>query len=41
MEFLHKLRDEEKYETLAALTDQIRADVAEAREYFERPEAVA
>jgi riboflavin kinase/FMN adenylyltransferase len=35
VEFLHKLRDEEKYDTLAALTDQIRADVAQAKEYFE------
>ena len=41
VEFLHKLRDEEQYDTLAALTDQIRADVAQAREYFEKPEAVA
>jgi riboflavin kinase/FMN adenylyltransferase len=35
VEFLHKLRDEEKYDDLAALTDQIRADVAQAKEYFE------
>jgi riboflavin kinase/FMN adenylyltransferase len=35
VEFLHKLRDEEKYDTLDALTDQIRADVAQAKEYFE------
>jgi riboflavin kinase / FMN adenylyltransferase len=34
VEFLHKLRDEEKYETLDALTRQIRADVAQARDYF-------
>ena len=34
VEFLHKLRDEEKYGDLAALTKQIRADVAQAREYF-------
>jgi riboflavin kinase / FMN adenylyltransferase len=34
VEFLHKLRDEEKYDDLAALTQQIRADVAQAREYF-------
>jgi len=34
VEFLHKLRDEEKYASLDALTDQIRADVANAREYF-------
>ncbi len=34
VEFLHKLRAEEKYENLDALTRQIRADVAEARDYF-------
>ncbi len=34
VEFLHKLRDEEKYGNLDALTRQIRADVAQAREYF-------
>jgi riboflavin kinase/FMN adenylyltransferase len=34
VEFLHKLRDEEKYDDLAALTQQIRADVAQAREFF-------
>ncbi len=34
VEFLHKLRDEEKYDDLAALTQQIRADVAHAREFF-------
>ncbi len=34
VEFLHKLRDEEKYESVAALTRQISADVAQAREYF-------
>jgi riboflavin kinase/FMN adenylyltransferase len=34
VEFLHKLRDEEKYDDLTALTNQIRADVAQAREYF-------
>ena len=34
VEFLHKLRDEEKYDDLAALTHQIRADVANARDYF-------
>ncbi len=36
VEFLHKLRDEEKYDTLDALTQQIRADVAQARDYFAR-----
>jgi riboflavin kinase/FMN adenylyltransferase len=34
VEFLHKLRDEEKYDDLDALTQQIRADVAQAREFF-------
>jgi len=34
VEFLHKLRDEERYADLDALTRQIRADVALAREYF-------
>ena len=36
VEFLHKLRDEEKYDTLDALTHQIRADVVQARDYFAR-----
>jgi len=36
IEFLHKLRDEEKYESLDALTRQISADVAQARDYFAR-----
>ena len=36
VEFLHKLRDEEKYETLDALAHQIRADVVQARAYFTR-----
>jgi riboflavin kinase/FMN adenylyltransferase len=34
VEFLHKLRDEERYADLDTLTRQIRADVAQAREYF-------
>jgi riboflavin kinase / FMN adenylyltransferase len=34
VEFLHKLRDEERYSDLAALTRQIRIDVAQARHYF-------
>jgi riboflavin kinase/FMN adenylyltransferase len=34
VEFLHKLRDEARYDDLGALTHQIRADVAQAREYF-------
>ena len=34
VEFLHKLRDEERYDDVGALTQQIRADVAQAREYF-------
>ncbi len=34
VEFLHKLRDEERYADLDALTRQIRTDVAQARDYF-------
>jgi riboflavin kinase/FMN adenylyltransferase len=34
VEFLHKLREEEQYPDLDALTAQIRADVARARDYF-------
>ena len=34
VEFLHKLRDEARYPDLEALTRQIRADVAHARDYF-------
>lgn len=36
VEFLHKLRDEEKYDTLDALTRQIGVDVGRARDYFAR-----
>jgi len=34
VEFLHKLRDEERYADLDRLTRQIRVDVAQARDYF-------
>jgi len=34
VEFLHKLRDEERYADLDHLTRQIRVDVAQARDYF-------
>jgi len=34
VEFLRKLRDEERYTDLESLTRQIRVDVAHAREYF-------
>jgi riboflavin kinase/FMN adenylyltransferase len=34
IELLHKLRDEERYPDLGALTRQIGVDVAQAREYF-------
>jgi riboflavin kinase / FMN adenylyltransferase len=34
VEFLHKLRDEERFADLDALTRQIGVDVAQAREYF-------
>jgi riboflavin kinase/FMN adenylyltransferase len=36
VEFVHKLREEERYDTLDALTRQIRADVVQARDYFTR-----
>jgi riboflavin kinase/FMN adenylyltransferase len=39
VEFLHKLRDEERYPDLDALTRQIRADAARAREFFASPDA--
>ena len=35
VEFVHKLRDEERYPDLAALTRQIHADVAQARQFFD------
>ena len=34
VEFLHKLRDEERYADLDQLSRQIRVDVAQARDYF-------
>lgn len=34
VEFLHKLRDEERYATLQELVEQIRQDVVDARAYF-------
>jgi riboflavin kinase / FMN adenylyltransferase len=34
VEFLHKLREEERYPDLEALTRQIGRDVVSAREYF-------
>jgi riboflavin kinase/FMN adenylyltransferase len=40
VEFLHKLRDEAKYDNLDALKRQIGRDVAQAREYFARPRPV-
>ena len=39
VEFLHKLRDEERYSDLDALTRQIRIDAEQAREYFARRDA--
>jgi riboflavin kinase/FMN adenylyltransferase len=39
VEFLQKLRDEERYADLATLTRQIRADVDNARDYFARQAA--
>ena len=41
VEFLHKLRDEERYADLDALTRQIRTDVAQARDYFAQRSAAA
>ena len=35
VEFLHKLRDEERYPDLDVLADQIRKDAAHARDYFD------
>jgi riboflavin kinase/FMN adenylyltransferase len=40
VDFLHKFRDEEKFADLAALTTQIGVDVASARAYFERRDAL-
>ena len=34
VEFVHKLRDEERFADLDALTRQIAHDVAQARDYF-------
>jgi riboflavin kinase/FMN adenylyltransferase len=34
VEFLHKLRDEERFADLDALTQAMKRDVVEAREYF-------
>jgi riboflavin kinase/FMN adenylyltransferase len=39
VEFLYKLRDEEKYADLATLTRRIALDVENARTFFERPGA--
>ncbi|MBI3044847.1 MAG: bifunctional riboflavin kinase/FAD synthetase [Betaproteobacteria bacterium] len=41
VEFLHKLRDEEKYADLATLTRQIALDVKNARAFFDRKDARA
>jgi len=43
VEFLHKLREEERYPDLDALARQIQSDVAQARGYFTRhaPAAMA
>jgi riboflavin kinase/FMN adenylyltransferase len=39
VEFLHRLRDEEKYADLATLTRQIALDAKNARAYFDRQRA--
>ena len=36
VEFLHKIRDEERYETLEALVDKIKEDVEAATSYFSK-----
>jgi riboflavin kinase/FMN adenylyltransferase len=41
VEFLHKLRDEEKYADLATLTRQIARDVEDVKAYFHRRDAEA
>ena len=41
VEFLHKLRDEEKYADLATLTRQIALDVENVRKYFDARDAKA
>jgi len=41
VEFLHKLRDEEKYADLTTLTKQIALDVEDTRIYFSRQDAKA
>ncbi len=41
IEFLHKLRDEQKYADLASLTDAINHDAAQARAWFAAPERLA
>ncbi len=41
VEFLHKLRDEEKYDDLDTLTRAIAADAAAARAWFARPDHTA
>lgn len=41
VELLHKLRDEEKFDSLDALVHQIRADEAQARDYFANATAPA
>lgn len=40
MDFLHKLRDEEKYSDLDALIRQIRLDVENAKKYFQTSQSV-
>ena len=39
VQFLHKLRDEARYPDLDALAQQIRVDVAQARDYFDQRNA--
>jgi riboflavin kinase/FMN adenylyltransferase len=41
IEFLHKLRDERNFDSIAALTDQIRRDAQDARSWFDTGSARA
>jgi riboflavin kinase / FMN adenylyltransferase len=41
VEFLYKLREEERFSDLAALIRQIQVDVAQAREYFSRSDVMS
>ena len=40
IEFLHKLRDEQRFADMEALVQQMQSDVTQAREYFSATSAV-